>query len=513
MADEQGRFNTKAFLERLGVEEPRINILLDVGAQMLELQNQELVEYWLLLEPEGISAAVFFKGDDLSVLTKDPRGWHVEAFETSPYSQQLDRCVVYLDDAHTRGIDLKLPRNARAAITLGPKVREFARPLDILGLMLAQVTKDRLVQGAMQLRQLGHGQSVMFFAPPEVDNQICAAGRTPLQQNEIVSSVHIVLWVMHETCEDIRHFIPHWVQQGLDFASRSNALATYQRTSDAQILKEAWLSPESRTLEQLYARSHGNLELLRAGYEIPALRERLLLLGVDVLSNPNLEEEAEREVAHEAERESEIQRPPMAPPLKHALNEGLVHFVKTGVIDRNTKGLRPLLDLVDPGIWSRDLYATADFSHTVETSGKLSSYMRPVRWILSSDQGESSFLLVISPFEANELLPHIRKSDAVRLHVYRARVVQTSRSMSNLKFCAIPTIEDAQGEDAVDDILGWQVPSTGVLSQLNLFAGALYLDDYETYGENRSNLLDCMVTDTSLSAIGCLPWCRFSREL
>jgi hypothetical protein len=123
MTDGDGkRLDTKGFLDVLLAQTPPIHVLLDVGAQMLELQNQELVEHWLSLKPKGVAAAVFFKGDDLSVLTKDTHGWHVEAFESSPYSQELDRCIVYLDDAHTRGTDLKLPRDARAAVTLGPKV-------------------------------------------------------------------------------------------------------------------------------------------------------------------------------------------------------------------------------------------------------------------------------------------------------------------------------------------------------------------------------------------------------
>ena len=48
----------------------------------------------------------------------------------SSFAQQMDECLVYLDEAHTRGTDLKLPTNYRAAVTLGP-----------------DLTKDRLVQG------------------------------------------------------------------------------------------------------------------------------------------------------------------------------------------------------------------------------------------------------------------------------------------------------------------------------------------------------------------------------
>jgi hypothetical protein len=76
-----------------------------------------------------IEAAVFVDSkDDLRVLRRDGT---VELLVSSPYLEQLGRCVVYLDEAHTRGTDLKLPPGSRAAVTLGPRL-----------------CKDKLVQGA-----------------------------------------------------------------------------------------------------------------------------------------------------------------------------------------------------------------------------------------------------------------------------------------------------------------------------------------------------------------------------
>jgi hypothetical protein len=121
------RESVATFLKRLVSKDPEIRVLLDVGAQMLELQNEELARYWLTLRPD-ISAAIFFNDSDhLIVVTPDGT---IEPFISSPFNRQLDKCVVYLDEAHTRGTDLKLPIGMRAAVTLGPKV-----------------TKDRLVQG------------------------------------------------------------------------------------------------------------------------------------------------------------------------------------------------------------------------------------------------------------------------------------------------------------------------------------------------------------------------------
>src|SRR5712672_727068 len=57
------------FLQRLVNQVPEIRVLLDVGAQMLELQNEELARHWLSLRPD-VSAAIFFNDSDhLTVVT------------------------------------------------------------------------------------------------------------------------------------------------------------------------------------------------------------------------------------------------------------------------------------------------------------------------------------------------------------------------------------------------------------------------------------------------------------
>ncbi len=108
--------------------EPSVRVILDVGAQILEWKN-EVARTWLLRVPASdAQAAVFFDDrNDLSVLSRDGIA---ESLMVSPFAKQMDQCLVYLDEAHTRGTDLKLPTNYRAVVTLGP-----------------DLTKDRLVQG------------------------------------------------------------------------------------------------------------------------------------------------------------------------------------------------------------------------------------------------------------------------------------------------------------------------------------------------------------------------------
>ena len=119
------RLSERAFLWQL--REHHIRMLLDAGAQILELDNMSLAQAWLEVDHEA-EAAVFFGGDDRArVLYRDGKS---QPLAGSPFLNNLGACVVYLDEAHTRGVDLKMPANAVAALTLG-----------------IQQTKDHTVQG------------------------------------------------------------------------------------------------------------------------------------------------------------------------------------------------------------------------------------------------------------------------------------------------------------------------------------------------------------------------------
>lgn len=452
---------------------------------MLELHNEQLVRRWLSLRPE-VDAGVFFDdADQLVVLTRDDT---IEPLFSSSYSQQLSKCVVYLDDAHTRGTDLKLPLSFRAAVTLGPKI-----------------TKDRLVQGkdcmafpvknchihdlsgCMRMRKLGYGQSVMFFAPPEVDTRIREVGA--LETTDSIKVLDIIRWTMHETCADILHHIPHWAQQGSDHDVRSRAERT---TSIAQgkhdILRSAWLQPEARTLEQLYGHDF-TPSSISDPLTIPSIRQRLELLSVGASTQFHMDEEQEREmeVMHETEKERAVERAALVAPATHTLDEDVVRLVKTGHISRTSHTFHPLMSALrsssaslQPSYpWSPLLLATRDFMTTTQKSGltspTLSDYERPMNWIMSFRRKKISdtSLVAISPFEANALLPEIRKSKRVRLHLFEPRVTEAMKPADDLTFYCIPGTMKLTTE--------WKQSSLTVRCQLSLWSGQLYLDSFETY--------------------------------
>lgn len=109
-----------------------IQVLLDAGALMLELNNKEVAEKWLELASElGFDAAIYFDRND--VLQTVDRNGIVTELDCSVYRDDLSRCVTYLDDVHTRGTDLKFPLEWKACVTLS-----------------GQITRDKTVQACMR---------------------------------------------------------------------------------------------------------------------------------------------------------------------------------------------------------------------------------------------------------------------------------------------------------------------------------------------------------------------------
>lgn len=126
---ETGILDAETILRTVVTLEDPARVILDVGAQVLELRNEQFAKEWLSRTPVSNAQAVIFFNDhdEIYVLSRDGRQ---EPLVISPFSKQMDQCLVYLDESHTRGTDLKLPTNYRAMVMLGPNL-----------------TKDRLVQG------------------------------------------------------------------------------------------------------------------------------------------------------------------------------------------------------------------------------------------------------------------------------------------------------------------------------------------------------------------------------
>lgn len=113
-ADKKGRLTEQALLAKLtGM---KIRILIDAGAYILEMTNQGLVQAWLQHDHEAKAAVYFQKGRAFVVSQGSKREQPLLA---SPWKDGITmELLVFFDEAHCRGIDLKLPPEASAALTL-----------------------------------------------------------------------------------------------------------------------------------------------------------------------------------------------------------------------------------------------------------------------------------------------------------------------------------------------------------------------------------------------------------
>jgi len=409
----------------------KTRVILDVGAQILELNNLQVAEKWLeMSDNETIKAVIYFNEfEDISVLDRNGR---VEPLQISPFSKQLDVCLVYLDEAHTRGTDLRLPRDYRAAVTLG-----------------ANLTKDRLVQACMRLRKLGKGQSVVFCIPEEIQTKILEFVKKPFPDNINISDV--LAWSISETWADLRRSVPLWVSQGKRHERTKDLLKNegFGPAQAMEFLEDEILSIEHRYLPQrpddLVYTNNNKTE----NENINEILRRAKAIQSANFNTATLQEEQERELAPEVEEERQLQCPPPMKPAQHQVHGDLVKLVETGEFASKSRAFLPAFEtfhsteaakLCDLYQFAKELLVTDDYIRTVKRPSGLSptsfasdSYHRPVQWVLSVMSTKMNMqrqcligkLVVLSPFEADSLFQKIKSSSKVTLH--NMHLAQTRR--------------------------------------------------------------------------------------
>ncbi|KAF5580557.1 hypothetical protein FPANT_9293 [Fusarium pseudoanthophilum] len=446
-------------------------VILDVGAQVVDLTNQEFAKHWLACYPDHDStqAVVFFNGNDEIVVID--RSGKIEDFQTSPFSQQLDLCLVFLDEAHTRGTDLKLPVHYRAVVTLG-----------------AGMTKDRLVQACMRMRKLGKGQTVEFCIPWEIEQKIVHLKGEGASGREAISVSDVLCWAITETCLDLKRAMPLWLTQGVMFSKQE---AIWSRLSDNDTKPDEFLEEEGQSLRERYLPQKGrtDLSLLTQGLSdslAKVFKSRSEGFGLERLRTCSLQEEQERELAPETQHERQVEKVPALKPDTHSVNRLLQEWIVEGSFPESSTAFRTVMKPAfqslsktsaavhfDVKEFPETVWVSMDFAHTVKGvfGGKSysDSYQRPVQWVLSGKNEEgASRMVIISPFEAQHFLPLIEESEHVTLHLYAPRVNLSFRPLDDLQLYAV-------GKKVVEEI------PRDIITFLNLFSGQLYLSSYDDY--------------------------------
>lgn len=231
-----------------------IRVLIDAGAQILEMDNNTLAKAWLDIDYEA-PAVVYFE--------KDNKPWvlYRKISLPKPYSMLIGIQVKVVNFLYWHRLSLmtweivlftwmRLTREEltwRCLVCYLKSLRSWhitntlliAKAVGALTLGLGQ-TKDHTVQAAMRLRQLATSQEVVFFAPPEVHQSIL-----DLRKNSegTIDSYDVVCWLLEQTCSGIEQLQPLYYSQGIDFCRRTQAALSHPDISD-EVDREVRCSPD-----------------------------------------------------------------------------------------------------------------------------------------------------------------------------------------------------------------------------------------------------------------------------
>ncbi|CAK7230005.1 hypothetical protein SCUCBS95973_007427 [Sporothrix curviconia] len=464
-----------------------VQVFVDAGAYILEIMNEHLARAWLALTEPRIKAAIYFSEADNRawVVFRDATAAKVPLVST-PFAERLDECIVYYDEAHTRGVDLQLPANARGALTLA----------------LGQ-TKDHTVQ--------------------EVDQSIRdLCGLENSVAKDFVNSSHVVRWLLEQTCLANEQLGSLYASHGTDFCRRTDAMWKYQDTLDNTQSRKSLLSvleqPERQTLKIMYGhpdhavmadaglgkkrKNKGKVgkvgevakESLEESLEEPCLETFIHRLrgyhtagtgsggggmatkgtGTGTGTFEEVEQEREVEVQVEQQRNTRPRTKYTALTFPGHVASAIRRFVDTGVLDGGSGYETFFSFIASTAIGGRHgvkdiatrLYVSSEFRRTIEPPGFSNSprddFLRPVEWLVWCPSMETG--IVVIPEELELLIPAIRTSTKVHLVAYAAPVTRGMLDFSSLKFYSFPRLP----EDYIFPV--WLPVEMGIL------AGRLYME-------------------------------------
>ncbi|KAJ8129394.1 hypothetical protein O1611_g4237 [Lasiodiplodia mahajangana] len=478
IADPQGRRLTEKELLR-DLKYRGISVLIDVGAYISEMQNEELAQAWLEVDPDAKAAVYFGKDNRAWVHYKSNAKEDVPLLAT-PFAEDLSGCNVFLDEGHTRGVDLVLPTDAYGAVTLA-----------------LNLTKDHTVQAAMRLRQLRTTQRIAFYGPPEVEQSIRDFRQLDPQKG--IDSSYVVSWLLEQTCRSVEDLQGLYVAQGIDFCRRADAIwhcgEFVMKQSERQKLLEVLKQPERKTLKELYGpSSEGSSISLTNNLTSSLLRsfmDRLALTSKDQqdgIQTGALEEvEQERQVEAQIEQVRQVQKRKKYAALKFpGIHLEILHFAQTGKLEslRSTQTRKPgfkhaFAFVSETTIGKRfgvhetnsKLFVSSEFSNSVKVppdSEEGNNFLRPVEWLVWSPKTETA--LVVIPEEAECLIELLRgKGSKSRVHLiaYAAPVTKAMVPFNRLEFYSFPELPKGQ------------VIPDRIKIELGILAGRLYVEKRE----------------------------------
>ena len=467
-------------------ENKNTSILIDSGALLTNITNKSVAEYLLANLDKKFQGCVYF--DDSTAKIQVLLRNYNAAIDYVNCHLLKEQLFTYLDDAHTRGTDLKFPPTANGIVTIGN-----------------DMNKDKLMQACMRMRQLNSMQSVSIFGTREMSLTI--ASLLNIDDISKITTFHVINWVTYNTIVKIKKDLFHVVLQNVRSIFKRRALFYQQNCNiPIPILIENCKDPIIVSLETLYVNStqktdprrhlHMIVESMKAVFWNSFERnvknyETSMITNIDVknsiredrLKDDTLIKQIEDDVKDKYGRFEEID----VPRVMKVTNNGSFEFSRNAIdssqevqmeIEVMHKNEIPLPLIVDPKQekhwnfnliyspkfykknsfikplkecftdadkliqsidqieWSQNVYATDNFFETITDKNRLFEYMRPVQFILMCRSNVNPVAVLLSGFEAEKIIECLKnKNDAslvvCHLKASNNEIINVSTSFPN----------------------------------------------------------------------------------
>eukprot|EP01107_Rhizomastix_libera_P015447 TRINITY_DN5841_c0_g1_i1.p1 TRINITY_DN5841_c0_g1~~TRINITY_DN5841_c0_g1_i1.p1 ORF type:complete len:4156 (-),score=944.82 TRINITY_DN5841_c0_g1_i1:134-11092(-) len=146
--------------------------LIDTGALITGLSNEEVAQYLLQRLPEWMEGVVYLdRSDRQMILLRSGRSVNLAQCGIPP-----EKRFSFYDQVHTTGMDIKQGPNVRAVVTIGKDMtfRDFA-------------------QGCYRMRGIGKGQTIHLYIIPEVQHRVMQELNT---QSSGRAEIDIPAWLL-----------------------------------------------------------------------------------------------------------------------------------------------------------------------------------------------------------------------------------------------------------------------------------------------------------------------------
>eukprot|EP01051_Picozoa_sp_SAG22_P001908 SAG22_NODE_79_length_21845_cov_17.798538_10_plen_1328_part_00 len=170
--------------------------LIDAGALMAGQSNREAALKLLERIPDTLKGVVFFDKNEWHMIDRDRSQC---LLRRSPFRE--DQAFVYFDETQCRGSDMKMARDAKAIVTVGPNM-----------------CKDKLMQAVGRMRRLvatSHGQSIVLVGPVDITVKIKESAST----DDLPCAADVLKWVMQNSIAATQNGLTSWANQGAHFCT------------------------------------------------------------------------------------------------------------------------------------------------------------------------------------------------------------------------------------------------------------------------------------------------------